>query len=60
MVEYPIHETQITHLFDFKHLDKTEKFIWIITNKNKQILKALGKFVWLSFDERKLILKEKP
>ena len=46
-------ETCITTCPNITKLNTTHKFIWIMTNEHKIILKALAKFTWLSSELRK-------
>ena len=39
------------------HLDNTNKFIWIMTNENKHICKALGKYIEEAFTIRKSAIR---
>jgi hypothetical protein len=39
-------------------LSRSDYFIWLMTNEDKQICKQLGKFVWNSFDKRKRYLTQ--
>lgn len=52
-------ETCLRACPNLAHLTLNEKFIWIMTNENKQALKSLGKFIWQSFEDRKSKLKAK-
>ena len=38
---------------NFMALDKKDKFLWVLTNEDKAVLKALGKFIFVSLELRK-------